>query len=83
MARKHAGSAFVLIRPSGQALSIGIFPYVLKLLQSPTPELREVSLFLSCLPINHEREPCPFAWEMSTGFGLHLVQDYGVRPRMS
>lgn len=29
-----------------QALSVGIFPYVLKLLQSPATELREVLVFI-------------------------------------
>jgi regulator-associated protein of mTOR len=29
-----------------QALSVGIFPYVLKLLSSPGPELRKVLVFI-------------------------------------
>lgn len=33
-------------QPVNQALSIGIFPYVLKLLQSPSPELKPVLVFI-------------------------------------
>lgn len=29
-----------------QALSVGIFPYVLKLLQTTTPELRQILVFI-------------------------------------
>lgn len=33
-------------RSSFQALSVGIFPYVLKLLQTTTPELRQILVFI-------------------------------------
>ncbi len=38
-----------------QALSVGIFPYVLKLLQSPAKELREVLVFIwsKILSVDH------------------------------
>lgn len=33
-------------RPSLQALSVGIFPYVLKLLRTTTPELQQILVFI-------------------------------------